>query len=274
MKNRLTARLQAGAPLVMGILNVTPDSFSDGGYFTAKNAALAHAQKMVADGAEIIDVGGESTRPGAQAVSIDEELERTIPVISMLHDDLDVMISIDTSKPEVMKAAVETGACLINDVRALRDPGAIEMAAQLDVPVCLMHMQGEPRTMQAKPHYNDVVSEVKTFLSDRMQACRNAGIKDEYIMIDPGFGFGKNLEHNLKLFKELESLHQLNAPVLVGVSRKSMISMLLDCPVEERMPASIAMAGLAIWLGAKILRVHDVKETVDAVRMIHAIKTV
>ena len=274
MKNRLTARLQASEPLVMGILNVTPDSFSDGGHFTDHASALAHVQKMVTEGAEIIDLGGESTRPGAQAVSIDDELERTIPVISLLQDELDVMISIDTSKPEVMKAAVEAGACLINDVRALREPGAIEMAAQLDVPVCLMHMQGEPRTMQAEPHYDDVVAEVKTFLQAQLQACRDAGIQDDYLIIDPGFGFGKNLKHNLKLFQQLESLHQLNAPLLVGVSRKSMIEKLLGRSVEERMPASVAMAGLATWMGAKILRVHDVKETVDAVRMIHAIKTV
>ena len=274
MKYRLTTRLQAREPLVMGILNVTPDSFSDGGHFTGKKSALAHAQKMVADGAEIIDVGGESTRPGAQAVSIDEELERTIPVITMLHNDLDVMISIDTSKPEIMKAAVEAGACLINDVRALREPGAIEMAAQLDVPVCLMHMQAEPRTMQAEPHYDDVVNDVKDFLQERIDTCLAAGIKKEHLIVDPGFGFGKTLNHNLSLFKQLASFHELDAPLLVGVSRKSMIGMLLERPVEERMPASIAMAGLATWLDARILRVHDVKETVDAVRMIHAIKTV
>lgn len=274
MKDKLIARLHDASPLVMGILNVTPDSFSDGGQFTNKASALEHANQMIDDGATIIDIGGESTRPGAQAVSIDEELQRTIPVIEALSVNPDILISIDTSKPEVMKAAVEVGACLINDVRALREPGALEMAAQLDVPVCLMHMQGQPRTMQKEPRYDDVVTDVKNFLTERVEACIAAGINRQNLIIDPGFGFGKTLEHNLTLFKHLESFHELKLPILVGVSRKSMIGMLLDRPVEERLPASLAMAALATWLGAKILRVHDVRETVDAVRMINAIKEV
>ena len=273
MKVEISSLLQNPSPLVMGILNVTPDSFSDGGKFTGIDSALKQAQIMLKEGADIIDIGGESTRPGAQAVSIEEELQRTIPVIEALRQRMDAVVSIDTSKPAVMKAAVEAGACLINDVRALREPGALEIAAQLDVPVCLMHMQGEPRTMQAEPEYENVVNEVKTFLSERVDACLNAGIKKERLIIDPGFGFGKTLQHNLSLFKHLPEFHELGVPLLVGVSRKSMIGMLLDREVDERMPASITMAGLATWLGAKILRVHDVRETVDAVRMVHAIQS-
>ncbi|MEJ2141447.1 MAG: dihydropteroate synthase [Gammaproteobacteria bacterium] len=273
MKGEIAKLLQSPSPVVMGILNVTPDSFSDGGKFSGIDAALAQALKMLEDGADIIDIGGESTRPGAQAVSIEEELQRTIPVIESLASQTRAFISIDTSKPEVMKAAAEAGACLINDVRALREPGALAMAAQLEIPVCLMHMQGEPRTMQAEPIYENVVADVKKFLSERIDACLNAGIKKEHLIIDPGFGFGKTLQHNLSLFKHLASFHELELPLLVGVSRKSMIGMLLERPVDERMPASIAMAGLATWLGAKILRVHDVRETVDAVRMVHAIQS-
>ena len=273
MKHDLIAHLQNPSPLVMGILNVTPDSFSDGGQFIGKTSAIEHAKQMLSEGANIIDIGGESTRPGAQAVTVEEELQRTIPVIESL-SGTDALISIDTSKPEVMKAAVEAGACLINDVRALREPGALEMAAQLDVPVCLMHMQGQPRTMQSEPHYDNVVEEIKTFLNERIEACKNVGIKKEQLIIDPGFGFGKTLEHNLTLFKHLETFHELDVPLLVGISRKSMIGMLLGREVGERMPASIAMAGLATWLGAKILRVHDVRETVDAVRMVQAIRTI
>ena len=272
MKHQLIDHLQNPAPLVMGILNVTPDSFSDGGQFISKTSAIEHARQMLEDGASIIDIGGESTRPGAQEVTVEEELQRTIPVIEAL-SDTGALISIDTSKPEVMKTAVEAGACLVNDVRALREPGALEMAAELDVPVCLMHMQGQPRTMQSEPHYDNVVEEIKTFLKARIDACKKAGIKKEQLIIDPGFGFGKTLEHNLTLFKHLETFHELDVSLLVGVSRKSMIGMLLGREVEERMPASIAMAGLAAWLGAKILRVHDVRETVDAVKMVHAIRT-
>lgn len=274
MNHDLVSLLQSPAPLVMGILNVTPDSFSDGGMFVGKAAAIKHAQEMLNQGAVIIDVGGESTRPGADAVSVDEELQRTIPVIEALAADTNAIISIDTSKPEVMQAAVAAGASIINDVRALREPGALEMAAKLGVHACLMHMQGQPRTMQHEPTYVNVVNEVKAFLKERIKACRAAGINQEQIIIDPGFGFGKTLEHNLTLFNHLGDFHELDAALLVGVSRKSMIGMLLNRPVEERLAASVAMAGLATWLGAKILRVHDVKETVDAVRMIQAIKEV
>lgn len=262
-------------PVIMGILNVTPDSFSDGGKFVNKDQALFHVQQMIADGADIIDVGGESTRPGAQAVSVDQELQRVIPVIEAIREISDIPISIDTSKPQVMLAAVNAGASLINDVNALRAEGAVVTAAELNVPVCLMHMRGEPRTMQQNPHYDDVVHEVKSFLAERIAACVAGGIARENIIIDPGFGFGKTLQHNLVLFKHLESLHELGAPLLVGVSRKSMLGALLNnAPVEERLYASIAMATLANWLGAQIIRVHDVKATHDALRVSSAVKHV
>jgi len=255
----------------MGILNVTPDSFSDGGQFVNADAALAQAGKMLADGADIIDIGGESTRPGAQAVSVEEELARVIPIIEALREQSDVFISVDTSKAAVMSAAVAAGADMINDVRALREPGALDAAAALNTPVCLMHMQGEPRSMQQQPHYDDVLNEVKSFLDSRVTACEQVGIAREQIVIDPGFGFGKKLEHNLALFRQLPDLQSLGLPILVGVSRKSMIGAVLDIPVEERMAASVALAGLAVWLGAAIIRTHDVRETRDAVRMCHAV---
>ncbi len=255
----------------MGILNVTPDSFSDGGHFIKAGAALAQAEKMLADGADIIDIGGESTRPGAQAVSVEEELVRVIPIIEALREQSDVFISVDTSKPQLMSAAVAAGADMINDVRALREPGALDAAAALSTPVCLMHMQGEPRSMQQQPHYDDVLTEVKNFLDSRVTACEQAGIARGQLVIDPGFGFGKTLEHNLTLFRRLPDLQSLGLPVLVGVSRKSMIGAVLDIPVEERMAASVALAGLAVWLGAAIIRTHDVRETRDAVRMCHAV---
>lgn len=274
MNDKLSRLLRSPSPLVMGILNVTPDSFSDGGKFIAKDTAIKHAQQILEEGADIIDVGGESTRPGAQAVTVEEEIQRTIPVIEALSKSTDALISIDTSKPEIMSAAVDAGACLINDVRALREPGALEAASQLNTHVCLMHMQGQPRTMQTEPQYKNVVDDIKLFLKERIDTCVEMGIAKEKLIIDPGFGFGKTLEHNLTLFKHLEDFHTFDVPLLVGVSRKSMIGMLLDRPVEERVPASVAMAGLATWLGTKILRVHDVKETVDAVRMIQAIKEI
>ena len=255
----------------MGILNVTPDSFSDGGHFIKADAALAQAGKMLADGADIIDIGGESTRPGAQTVSVEEELVRVIPIIEALREQSDVFISVDTSKPQVMSAAVAAGADMINDVRALREPGALDAAAALNTPVCLMHMQGEPRSMQQQPHYDDVLTEVKSFLDSRVIACEQAGIARGQLVIDPGFGFGKTLEHNLALFRRLPDLQSLGLPVLVGVSRKSMIGAVLDIPVEERMAASVALAGLAVWLGASIIRTHDVRETRDAVKMCHAV---
>ncbi len=260
-------------PVVMGILNLTPDSFSDGGLFVGKKAAVTRVQQMIAEGAAIIDIGGESTRPGAQAVSSEEELARVIPIIEAVRAESDIPISVDTSKPQVMTAAVQAGANMINDVRALREPGALETAAQLNVPVCLMHMQGEPRTMQADPKYQNVVEDVLAFLLQRVASCEAAGISRELLMIDPGFGFGKTLQHNLALFHALDQFVATGLPVLVGVSRKSMIGQLLDIPVSQRMPASIALAGLAVWLGVAIIRAHDVQPTVHAVKMCQTIKT-
>lgn len=256
----------------MGILNVTPDSFSDGGQFNQPAKALQHVRQMIAEGADVIDIGGESTRPGASAVSVEEELQRVIPLIEAVRAESDIPISIDTSKPTVMLEAVRAGAAMINDVRALREAGALETVAGLDVPVCLMHMQGEPRSMQNQPHYHNVVEEVLRFLSERVECCEAAGITRDRLVIDPGFGFGKTLQHNLDLFHALERFVATGLPVLVGVSRKSMIGQVLDIPVEARMPASVALAGLACWLGAAIIRVHDVQPTVHAVRMCRAIK--
>lgn len=264
--------LDLSRPQVMGILNTTPDSFSDGGRYRARDAALAHARRMVEEGAAIIDVGGESTRPGSAAVSVEEELDRVIPVIERLHAELPVAISVDTSKPEIMSAAVSAGAGLINDVYALRTDGALSTAASLGVPVCLMHMQGEPRTMQHEPTYTDVVAEVRDFLSERLGACEHAGIPRERLLIDPGFGFGKNLEHNLSLLRHLPELHVLRAPMLVGVSRKSMIGAVTGAAVGERLHGSVVAASLAAWMGAVILRVHDVKPTADALKVVAAIK--
>ncbi len=264
--------LDLSQPVVMGILNVTPDSFSDGGRFRQKDTALEHVRQMLNEGADIIDVGGESTRPGAEAVSVAEELDRVIPIIEAVRAESDVPLSVDTSKAEVMVEAVKAGANLINDVRALRGKGALQAAVELKVPVCLMHMQGEPRVMQQAPAYEDVVAEVLEFLRARSQACIEAGIAEQHIVLDPGFGFGKSLQHNLRLFQQLEQFVALGFPVLVGVSRKSMIGTLLDIPLEERLAASVALAGLAVWLGASIIRVHDVQATVHAVRMCQAIK--
>jgi dihydropteroate synthase len=253
--------------VVMGILNVTPDSFSDGGVFLSRDRALRHAVQMVEEGAGIIDIGGESTRPGAQPVSVQEELDRVMPVIEAVRDAADVLISIDTSKPEVMRAAVAGGAGMINDVLALRAPGALQAAAELDVPVCLMHIQGEPHTMQKDPHYADVVSEVRDFLRARMQACVAAGISPQKLVIDPGFGFGKNLDHNLRLLRNLKEFAVLGAPLLVGLSRKSMIAAALNLPVDGRLYASVALALIAAQNGAQIVRVHDVRATYEALRM-------
>lgn len=263
--------LDLSHPRIMGILNVTPDSFSDGGRFINTDDARYQVEKMLAGGADIIDIGGESTRPGAQAVSADEELARVIPVIEALRAQSDVFISVDTSKAQVMTAAVAAGADMINDVRALRELDALETGAALQTPVCLMHMQGEPRSMQQQPQYEDIVAEVKVFLAERIDACEKAGLNREQLVIDPGFGFGKNLQHNLSLFHQLADLQSFGLPVLVGVSRKSMIGAVLNIPLEERMAASVALAGLAVWLGASIIRTHDVRETADAVRMCHAV---
>ncbi|UCH53677.1 MAG: dihydropteroate synthase, partial [Pseudomonadota bacterium] len=253
------------------ILNVTPDSFSDGGLFLSRDQALAQAVRMVEEGADIIDVGGESTRPGAQPVSTQEELDRVIPVIEVLAQGIAVPISIDTSKPEVMRMAVAAGAGFINDVYALRAEGAISAAASLKVPVCLMHMQGKPRTMQADPRYADVVHDVSRFLRERIDACVAAGISMDQIVIDPGFGFGKTLAHNMELLRHMDSLRQLGAPVLVGLSRKSMIEKVLGLPVGERLYASLALALAAVQNGARIVRVHDVRATRDAIRMYEAV---
>ena len=260
-------------PCIMGILNLTPDSFSDGGLFKNKDSALKYVTKMINDGAQIIDVGGESTRPGATEVSADEECQRVIPVIQAIREISDIPVSIDTSKPEVMQQAISSGASMINDVNALRADGGVELAANLNVPICLMHMQGLPRTMQHTPMYKDVVQEVKDFLKQRIDVCVKAGIKQSNIIIDPGFGFGKTLEHNLTLFKHLEDFEQLGCPLLVGVSRKSMIGQVLDnAEVDERLHGSIALATLAAWMNANILRVHDVKATADALKLCQAVK--
>jgi dihydropteroate synthase len=258
----------------MGILNVTPDSFSDGGRYVTRAAALAQARAMVAEGAAIIDVGGESTRPGAAPVSVQEELDRVIPVIEAVHAELPVVISVDTSKAEVMRAAVAAGAGFINDVRALREPGALEVAAASGVPVCLMHMRGEPRSMQQQPHYADVVAEVKGFLLERAAACQVAGISRDRIVLDPGFGFGKSTAHNLRLLKQLPILAEASYAILAGLSRKSLIGSVLDLPVEQRLHPSVALAVLAVWQGARIVRVHDVAATVQAVRMCAAVLSV
>jgi dihydropteroate synthase len=259
----------------MGILNLTPDSFSDGGRFNRPEAALRHAERMVAEGAAIIDAGGESTRPGAPAVSISEELDRVIPVLEKLVTLLPVPVSIDTSKPDVMREAVRAGVGLINDVQALQAEGALKAAAAAGVPVCLMHMRGNPRTMQIQPDYEDVVAEVRAFLMERVAACEAAGISRDKLIIDPGFGFGKAQEHNLDLLRELPALAAIGVPVLVGLSRKSMIGRLLNAaappPVEDRLYASIAAAVLAARGGARILRVHDVKPTVEALKIVSAV---
>lgn len=257
----------------MGILNLTPDSFSDGGLFTNKEKALSHVQQMINDGANIIDIGGESTRPGANEVSVDEECARVTPLIRAIREISDIPISIDTSKIEVMQQAIEAGASMINDVNALRADGAVELAAKLNVPVVIMHMQGQPRTMQHTPRYENVVQEVKEFLQQRIDVCIKAGIKKENIIIDPGFGFGKTLEHNLSLFKHLDEFIKLDVPLLVGISRKSMVGAILnDAPADERLQGSVTLAALAAWMGANILRVHDVKETADALKCCQAVK--
>ena len=264
--------LDLSRPCVMGILNVTPDSFSDGGVFFSADAALEQARQMVREGAAMIDVGGESTRPGAEPVSAAEETARVVPVIRVLAAELSVPVSVDTSKPEVMRAAVAAGAGLINDVLALQAPGALDAARDAAVPVCLMHMRGEPRTMQRNPIYGDVVAEVLGFLLRRVEACIGGGIPRSRLLIDPGFGFGKSFEHNLQLLRELERFREPGLPLLVGISRKSMIGTLLDKPVDQRLYGSLAAAVLALQAGASIVRVHDVAPTVDALRIVEAVR--
>ncbi len=259
-------------PAIMGILNVTPDSFYDGGLFSSVEQAVRHARRMVDEGAHLIDVGGESTRPGATPVDADEEIRRVVPVIRALADaDIPVPVSIDTSKPEVMKAAVAAGAGLINDVRALRVPGALDAAAEMGVPVCLMHMQGQPQTMQARPSYKDVVSEVMEFLRRRVDEAVAAGIPRSRLLIDPGFGFGKTVEHNLVLLRRLSDLRSLGLPILVGLSRKSMIGALLGTPPADRLADSVALALMALREGASMVRVHDIRPTCDALRLFEAV---
>lgn len=259
--------LDLSRPQVMGILNVTPDSFSDGGKHQQLSQALRSAEQMLADGATILDIGGESTRPGAADVSVEEELNRVVPLVSAIRSRFDSVISVDTSKAAVMSAAVQAGADIINDVRALQEPAALETAAALQVPVCIMHMQGAPRTMQQAPDYQDVVQQVYDYLLQRAAECQQAGITAAQIILDPGFGFGKNLSHNYQLLAALDKFVQSGYPVLAGMSRKSMIGQLLDIPVSERLAGSLACATLAAYAGAQIIRVHDVKETVQAVRV-------
>lgn len=265
-------RLDLSRPRVMGILNVTPDSFSDGGEFLAAGQAVARAREMAAEGADIIDIGGESTRPGAAPVSVEDELARVIPVIEALHGQIDALISVDTSKPEVMQAAVAAGADIINDVRSLQAPGAAAAAAETGAAVCLMHMQGEPRTMQADPRYENLITDVAGFLRQRIAVAEAAGIARSRLLVDPGFGFGKTLAHNLSLLKHLGELADSGLPVLVGLSRKSMIGKLLDLPVEQRLHPSVALAVIAVMRGASIVRVHDVTATVQALAMCTAVE--
>lgn len=264
-------RLDLSAPVVMGIVNVTPDSFSDGGRFFDAQRAIEHGRQLVAEGAALLDIGGESTRPGAEPVSVEEELRRVVPVVEGLRAT-GAVISVDTSKPEVMRAAAAAGAHLINDVYGLRLPGALEAAAESGCAVCVMHMQGEPRTMQLNPQYGDVVTEVKAFLLERVQSCRAAGIPAERIAIDPGFGFGKTLEHNAALLRGLDVLTAEKWPVLVGLSRKSMLGKILGRPAGERLYGSLALAVLAVLKGARIVRAHDVAPTVDALKTVVAMQ--
>ena len=264
--------LDLSTPKVMGILNVTPDSFSDGGRFSTIDLAIQQTAKMLDQGAAIIDVGGESTRPGADDVSVNEELDRVIPVIEKITSEFDVIVSIDTSKPAVISAAVEAGASFINDVNALRADGAIEAAVRANVPVCLMHMQGMPRTMQTAPTYEHVTNDIVAFLNERVRSCVDAGIRHEQLLIDPGFGFGKTLEQNCQLMGELDKFAALELPLLIGVSRKSMIGKILDTDVDDRLLGSVALETLAVWQGANIIRAHDVAAARDAIKIAVAVK--
>ncbi|WP_028863717.1 dihydropteroate synthase [Psychromonas aquimarina] len=265
--------LDLSVPKVMGILNVTPDSFSDGGRFADKNDALKQAAEMVEQGAAIIDIGGESTRPGASDVALQQELDRVIPVIEKINKNLDCWISIDTSKAQVMQEAVNAGADLINDVRALREDGALLAAVKADVPVCLMHMQGQPRSMQSAPQYDNVVEQVKSFLLKRAQLCIENGMNKDNIILDLGFGFGKQLEHNFELLGATRSFVELGFPVLTGVSRKSMFGQLLNRDINTRLAGSLAGAMIAMQQGSQIIRVHDVAETVDVIKVLQAVNS-
>ena len=265
------AALIGEKPLVMGVLNVTPDSFSDGGQHASVTSAFDHAQQMINEGASIIDVGGESTRPGASPVSTQQELDRVIPVIEKIAANLDCVISLDSSCPQVIEAAAQAGASLLNDVRALQREGALQVAAKTGLPVCLMHMRGEPKTMQQQPHYDSVVDEVQAFLLARVEACLTAGIERNKIILDPGFGFGKTLDHNLQLLESLAQLKVLGLPLLVGMSRKSMIGAILNNETSERLYGGLALAAIAVGQGANIIRTHDVGPTSDAVAVAYAV---
>ncbi len=267
----LARALAAGRPLVCGILNVTPDSFSDGGRFDDLDRAVAHGCTLAAEGADLIDVGGESTRPGSRPPTLAEELARVVPVVEALVQRVPVPLSVDTSRPEVMRAAVAAGASMVNDVRALRSPGALSAAAELGVPVCLMHMQRSPETMQEDPRYRDVVVEVRTFLAERVRACLDAGIRQEHLVVDPGFGFGKTPAHNVALLASLDGLRSLRVPVMVGLSRKSVLGQLTGRAVGDRLPASLAAALIAAQRGAAVLRVHDVAATRDVLTVLDAV---
>ncbi|MFV1997009.1 MAG: dihydropteroate synthase [Acidiferrobacterales bacterium] len=264
-------KLDMASTAVMGILNITPDSFSDGGVFVTPAVAVDRAVEMAGQGAAIIDIGGESTRPGAKAVDAQQEIDRVLPVIEAVVAGVDIPVSIDTSKPEVMRAAVAAGAGLINDVFALRQAGALRAASECKVPVCLMHMLGKPRTMQENPQYDEVVVDVVAFLEQRVKAAVDAGISKERIVVDPGFGFGKSLQHNMTLLNALEKFKLLGVPILAGLSRKSLIGKALDLPVEQRLHASVALALIAAQNGASIVRVHDVAPTVQALQMWQAV---
>jgi dihydropteroate synthase len=264
-------QLDLSRPHVMGIVNVTPDSFSDGGKYESTEQAVAHAMQLVEDGAELLDIGGESTRPGATPVSLDEELRRVVPVIEKLAKSAGVPLSIDTYKPEVMRAAIDAGADIVNDVRALQEPGALEVVAQSQAGVCLMHMQGLPATMQDDPQYDDVVAEVHVFLQKRLQAAQAAGIAADRIVLDPGFGFGKRTVHNVELLQQLHTFSELGRPLLVGLSRKSVLGQIVGADVYVRLHASLAASVISAMKGARIIRVHDVKATVDALKVVSAV---
>jgi dihydropteroate synthase len=262
-------RLVLDRPFIMGVVNVTPDSFSDGGCYLESGAAIVHARRLMEEGADLLDIGAESSRPGAESVSAEQELSRLLPVLRALRD-APVPISVDTAKPEVMRVAIDTGASMINDITALRAPGALETVAASDVGVCLMHMQGEPRSMQREPRYGDVIAEVRAFLAERVASAETLGIARERIVIDPGFGFGKTVEHNFELLRSLGRLAEMGVPVLAGWSRKSTLGALTGRPVQDRLAASVAAALLAVQRGARIVRVHDVAATRDALAVLAA----
>jgi dihydropteroate synthase len=269
--HHLSRVLGAGRPMVCGILNVTPDSFSDGGLFDSLERAVEHGCRLAAEGADLIDVGGESTRPGSRPPTLGEELDRVVPVVEALGRQVPVPLSVDTSRPEVMRAAVAAGASMVNDVRALQRPGALEAAAELGVPVCVMHMQRSPETMQEDPRYRDVVTDVRTFLAERMVACLDAGVRPEHLVVDPGFGFGKTLSHNVALLASLDAFTGLGVPVMVGLSRKSVLGRLTGRTVGDRLPGSLAAALVAVQRGASVLRVHDVAATRDVLAVLDAV---